>query len=242
MKNMVYLVGAGPGDAGLLTLKAAKVMKKADVVLYDRLVGKEILKKLSRRVTKVNVGKKEGSAFEKQTRICRLIKKYYEKGLTIVRLQNGDPLLFGRGGEEIEFLRREGIEYQVIPGVTSAVGVASSVGLPLTHRRISSGLVVVPGHPAEGNKIDWKEIAEFKGTIVILMGAGSIQEICRKLMAYGKEPSTPACMIRNGTLPSQRIVTGKLSKLGILAREWKIKAPAITVIGQTVALAKFYRR
>ena len=240
MKNKVYLVGAGPGNPKLLTAGALETLRKSDVVLYDRLVGKGILGALPKRTLKVYVGERHGDAARRQERIYSLIRGYHARGLTVARLQNGDPLLFGRGGEEIQFLEREGIPYEVIPGISSATGVPSSVGLPLTERTTSSAVLVVPGHSMEGNLLDWRELASFRGTLVILMGAGHIEQICRELIARGMDPNTPACMIERGTLGGQKIVSAELRQLGRTARRGHISSPAVTVIGSAVKLAAFY--
>ena len=155
MKNKVYLVGAGPGNPELLTVRALETLKRSDVILYDRLVGRGILKALPKRALKVYVGERRGESARRQERVYSLIRGYHARGLTVSRLQNGDPLVFGRGGEEIQFLKREKIPYEVVPGVSSATGVPSSVGLPLPERTTSSALLVVPGHSMEGNLLDW---------------------------------------------------------------------------------------
>lgn len=241
LKGKVYLVGSGPGDPDLLTIKATKVLKRADIILYDRLVGKQVLKHFPRKARRVYVGERHGYAAERQERIYTLIKKYTSDGLTIVRLQNGDPLLFARGGEEIQFLRREKIPYEVVPGITSAIGVPSAIGFPLTERTTSSAVLIVPGHSMDGNLLDWKELASFQGTIVILMGASHIEQICGALISNGKDPTTPACAIERGTLSKQRITTAKLEDLGRKARARHVSAPALLVIGNAVRLLESYR-
>lgn len=241
MKTAVYLVGAGPGDPKLLTVRALEALSESDVVLYDRLVGRRILKALPKRALKVYVGERHGHAKQRQERIYALIRKYHARGMTVTRLQNGDPFLFGRGGEEIRVLEREGIPYEIVPGITSAVGVPSSAGVPLTERTTSSSVLVVPGHSMGGNQVDWKGAASFRGTLIILMGAGRIGTILRELISNGMDPSTPACVIERGTLPERRIVSGKLGELGRKVAKRRISAPAVTVIGATVALAAFYR-
>lgn len=240
MKSKVYLVGAGPGDPRLLTIQALETLKKSDVVLYDRLVGRRILSVLPKKALKVYVGERHGHAAQRQERIYDLIRKYHARGLTISRLQNGDPFLFGRGGEEIQFLKKEGIPYEVVPGITSAIGVPSSAGLPLTERVTSSALLVIPGHSMEENQIDWKTVASFRGTVVILMGVGRIGEITHELISKGMDPSTPACIIERGTTPKRKIVSGRLGALGRKASARHISPPAVTVIGSTVRLAAFY--
>ncbi len=229
--NRVYLVGAGPGDPNLLTLAALKVIKKADVVLYDRLVDKRIIKLIPEKVKKIPVGKKVGEdSDEKQSEIHSLIKKYYSMGKNVVRLKGGDPFLFGRGGEEIIFMRKENIKYKVIPGISSAIGVPTAVSLPLTHRDFSSSLLILPGHLKKGTEPDWAKLANFDGTIVILMGASRIRDIADKLIKNGKDPLTPICAIMDGTTRKQRIV---ISSLGDIKN---VKAPAVIVIGKVVSI------
>jgi uroporphyrin-III C-methyltransferase len=240
-KKKVYLVGAGPGDPGLLAVKALRVLREADVVLYDRLVSKAIIREAPKKALKIHVGRGRETAEQRQGRIHRLLLKYHKRGLTVVRLKNGDPLLFGRGGEEMEFLKRHGISYDVVPGISSAIGVPSGASLPLTHRKISSSLLILPGHSMEGKAADWKSAAEFSGTLVVLMGAGNIDAICKKLIEGGKDPMTPACMIRKGSLKDEKIVYGSLEKLGLLAVKEKMRAPVVTVIGDVVRLAGFYQ-
>lgn len=237
----VYLVGAGPGDPGLLTMTALKVLRRADVVLYDRLVNRRIFELLPRGIRKVYVGAGSSDPQNRQKRIDRLMLKNHEKGLTVVRLKNGDPFLFGRGGEELQFLRKNRIPFEVVPGVTSAVGVPSRVGLPLTHRQLSSAVMVISGHPAEGSATDWSKAAKFHGTLVILMGVGAVRAVCRRLIGGGKDPSTPACMISRGTLKGERVVSGRLDELGRLVVRMKLRPPAVAVVGEVVRLADFWK-
>ena len=241
VKKKVYLVGAGPGDPGLLAVKALRVIREADVVIYDRLVNRAIIKEAQKKALTIRVGRGRETPEQRQQRIYRLMLKYHKRGLKVVRLKNGDPLLFGRGGEEIDFLKHHGVRYDVVPGISSAIGVPSGAGLPLTHRKVSSSLLILPGHSMEGETTDWKSAAEFPGTLVVLMGAGNIEAICKKLIEGGKDPRTPACMIRKGSLREERIVHGPLEKLGLLAVKEKMRAPVVTVIGDVVKLAGFYQ-
>lgn len=241
MAKKVYLVGAGPGNPGLLTVAGLEVLKKADVVLYDRLVDAGVLELLPRRARKVYVGAGKGGARARQERIYRLMKKYHDKGMSVVRLKNGDPFVFGRGGEEVEFLRRERIGFEVVPGVTSAVGVPSWVGLPLTTRGVSSGVMILSGHPAVGSSTDWSSAAKFGGTVVVLMGTEEASSICQRLIKAGKDPETPACMVSRGTLAGERIIAGRLRELGALVSNKGAPHPAIAVIGEAVKLASFWK-
>ena len=241
MTKMVFLVGAGPGDPRLLTVAALRTIRKADVVLYDRLVDPRTLGMLSRRARRVYVGAGRSDPQKRQERIYRLMRKYYDEGLSVVRLKNGDPFIFGRGGEEAEFLRKNNIRFEIVPGVTSAVGVPSSVGVPLTTREISSGVMILSGHPADGPAADWQGAAKFRGTIVVLMGVESASSICRQLIEAGKDPSTPACMISRGTMKGERVVTGRLDEIGSLVAKEKLRHPAIAVIGDVVRFAGLQR-
>ena len=236
----VYLVGAGPGDPELLTVAALRALKRADVVLYDRLVDGRVLRLLPKKARKVYVGAGHRDAQERQSRIYALMKKFNDQGKTVVRLKNGDPFVFGRGGEEVQFLRESGIRFEVVPGVTSAIGVPSRVGLPLTHRELSSAVMIISGHPADASVTDWPRADRFHGTIVILMGDGTIASACGRLMEEGMDPSTPACAISKGTMKGQRVVSGRLDQLGDLVSKTRLRHPAIAVIGDVVKLAGFW--
>ena len=241
MPKKVYLVGAGPGDPELLTLAALRALEGADVVLYDRLIDRRILKLLPKGTLKVYVGAKEGRSGERQERIYRLLREYYGKGLDVVRLKSGDPFIFGRGGEEVEFFRRNHIRFEIVPGITSAVGVPSRSGLPLTHRGMSSGVMILSGRSADGSAIDWRGAARFDGTVVILMGLESVGGICGRLIGAGKDPATPACVISRGTMRGERAVSGRLDELGALASHGNLRHPAVTVVGDVVRLADFWK-
>ena len=237
----VYLVGAGPGDPDLLTVAALRALKRADVVLYDRLVDGRVLRLIPKKARRVYVGAGHRDAQERQNRIFTLMKRFHEQGKTVVRLKNGDPFVFGRGGEEVQFLTQSGIPFEIIPGVTSAIGVPSWVGLPLTQRELSSAIMIISGHPADGSVTDWSRAAKFHGTLVILMGVGTMASACRRLMEEGMDPSTPACAISKGTMKGQRTVSGRLDQLGDLVSKTKLRHPAIAVVGDVVKLASFWR-
>lgn len=237
MSGIVYLVGAGPGDPELLTLKALKILNEGDIVFYDYLINKNILKLLPENVKKIAVGKnKKEDTDIQQHRINELLVKYAKEGKKVVRLKSGDPFLFGRGGEEIEYLKNKKIKFRLVPGITSAIGVPTNIGLPLTHRNFSSSVMIISGQLKKGNLLDWNYIANFKGTLVILMGAKNLENIISSLLAYGKDSDTPICLIRNGTLKSQIVVKGTLQNIVSIAKNHKIKAPLITVIGAVVNL------
>ncbi len=229
---VVYLVGAGPGDPDLITLKAIKALKKADVVVYDRLANEEILK-YAEDAELIYVGKKAGEHYKKQEEINQILIDQGGKNGVVVRLKGGDPFVFGRGGEEMLALLEEGIQVEFIPGVTSAIGVPTSTGLPVTHRGIATSLTVVTGHedPTKPNKqVKW----DFKAdTIVILMGVGLLEENTREIMKY-KDPKTPVCVIEKGTSPEQRIITGTLEDI----TQNDINTPALVIVGHVVDVYK----
>ena len=225
---VVYLVGAGPGDPDLITVKAVKILKDADVVIYDRLANDEILK-YAENANLIYVGKKAGEHYKTQDEINQILideAKNYEK---VVRLKGGDPFVFGRGGEEMLALLKENIPIETIPGVTSAVGVPTSVGLPVTHRGVATSVTIVTGHedPTKSEKqVKW----DFKAdTIIILMGVGRLEDNTRELMKY-RDPKTPVCVIENGTMPNERIITGTLENI---ARK-DVKSPALVIVGHVV--------
>lgn len=228
----VYLVGAGPGDPELLTLKAVNVLKKANVVIYDRLANEKILEHAS-NAKLIYVGKKAGEHYKSQEEINQILVEEAKNNDTVVRLKGGDPFVFGRGGEEMLALLEEGFKSEIIPGVTSAVGVPSTVGLPVTHRGVSTSLTIVTGHedPTKDEKqVKW----DFKAdTIIILMGVGRLKDNTREIMKY-KDPQTPVCVIENGTLPEQRIITGTLEDI----HTKDISPPAMVVIGPVVDIFK----
>jgi len=229
---VVYLVGAGPGDPDLITLKAIKALEKADVVVYDRLANEEILK-YAEDAELIYVGKKAGEHYKKQPEINEILIEQALKHGAVVRLKGGDPFVFGRGGEEMLALLEKGIDVEFIPGVTSAIGVPTSAGLPVTHRGVATSLTVVTGHedPTKNNKqVKW----DFKAdTIVILMGVGLLEENTREIMKY-KDPKTPVCVIEKGTSPDQRIITGTLEDI----TQNKINTPALVIVGHVVDIYK----
>ena len=225
---VVYLVGAGPGDPDLITLKAVKILKNADVVIYDRLANDEILK-YAENANLIYVGKKAGEHYKTQDEINQILideAKNYER---VVRLKGGDPFVFGRGGEEILALLKENIPVETVPGVTSAVGVPTSIGLPVTHRGVATSLTIVTGHedPTKSEKqVKW----DFKAdTIIILMGVGRLEDNTRELMKY-RDPKTPVCVIENGTMPNERIITGTLENI----TRKDVKSPALVIVGRVV--------
>ena len=229
---VVYLVGAGPGDPDLITLKAIKVLKKADVVIYDRLANEEILE-YAQGAKMIYVGKKAGEHYKKQPEINQILVEESLKNDVVVRLKGGDPFVFGRGGEEMFALLEKGINVEFIPGVTSAIGVPTCAGLPVTHRGVATSLTIVTGHedPTKANKqVKW----DFKAdTIVILMGVGLLEENTREIMKY-KDPKTPVCVIEKGTSPDQQIITGTLENI----TQNQINTPALVIVGHVVDIYK----
>ncbi len=237
MRGKVYLVGVGPGDPELLTIKALNIIKSVDVVMYDRLVCDEILNLIPESTMKLFSGKDHsGNSEMQQDEINHNMARFAIHGLSVARLKSGDPFLFGRGAEEIEYLKGVGIECEIIPGLTSAIGIPTSIGLPLTHRNYSSQILIISGHLKNGNSQKWENIAEFSGTIVILMGANSVGDISEKLIKYGKSPETPVCIIQNGTQKTQRIITDNLRNITAKSRSEGLQPPALIVIGEVVKL------
>lgn len=241
-KGKVYLVGAGPGDPGLLTLKGKKALEKAEVVIYDYLANKCFLNFAKEDAEKIYVGKKEGSHTLPQEEINKLLVKKAKEGKIVVRLKGGDPFLFGRGGEEAEALFKENIPFEVIPGVTSALAVPAYAGIPVTHRDYTSTLAIVTGHEAkdkEESKIDFSALSKI-GTLIFLMGVKNLPYIVEKLIKQGKDPETPVAVIQWGTLPIQKTVTGTLKNILERVKEEGITAPAIIVVGEVVKLREIF--
>jgi len=240
-KGKVSLVGAGPGDPRLLTLGAVERLEGADVVIYDRLVSRAVLDMIPRGVMKVYGGKDPGRGGEReQKRLNVLMLREAKSGKKVVRLKGGDPFLFSRGGEEAEFLRENGIEFEVVPGVTSALAVPAYAGIPLTHRGLSSSVTVVTGQEAGSKRtLDWPSIARGSDVVVVLMGAAKVRDIAARLLEAGKPARTPVAAIMWGTTRNQRTVTttlGEAAKGGGLSKE--IVAPSVIVVGKVVSLAR----
>ena len=230
---VVYLIGAGPGDADLITLKAVKALNKADVVLYDYLANEEILAHAPDSAEKIYVGKKAGQHYKTQDQINDLIIKQAKEHENVVRLKGGDPFVFGRGGEEILALMEHDIKFEVIPGVTSAIGAPTSLGLPVTHRAVATSVTIVTGHedPTKAeSQVHWDYTAD---TLIILMGIGNIKENTAQIMKY-RDKNTPVCVIESGTLPDENVIFGTLENIS----EKDIKTPAILIIGDVVSLYK----
>ncbi len=228
----VYLVGAGPGDPELLTLKAHRIISRADVILYDALVNREILNFAKEDAVKIYVGKRIGRHSLPQEEINRLLHRFALTYDTVVRLKGGDPFVFGRGGEEYLYLRERGIEVEVVPGITSAVGAPSSINVPLTHRGTSSSFAVVSGHP--GMEVDWKGLSQ-ADTLVILMGVKRRREIAKELISSGRDPDLPVVFIEKATTEDQREVFSTLGEVAHNPPE--VNPPAVMVVGRVVELS-----
>jgi len=233
----VFLVGAGPGDPDLLTIRALKLMKRADVALYDNLISPEILALLPARAERIYVGKRAGRHAMTQEAIHALMIRAARRGRRVVRLKGGDPFVFGRGGEEIDTLRANGIRFEVVPGITAALGAAAYAGIPLTHRDHAQSCVFVTGHLQDGSvDLDWPALARPRQTIVVYMGLLSLSQICRELVAHGLPRGTGAAVVQQGTTPTQRVVTGTLGTLPARVAKAKLHAPTLIIVGNVVRL------
>ncbi|NGM88689.1 uroporphyrinogen-III C-methyltransferase [Parapusillimonas sp. SGNA-6] len=235
----VVLTGAGPGDPGLLTLKALRALNEADVILYDRLVSDEVLALARRDALRVSVGKAPGEDHEAtQARIHRLMLAHARQGHRVVRLKGGDAFVFGRGGEELEFLRANDVPYEVIPGITAALACAAYAGVPLTHRDHAQSVRLVTAHCRRDTvRDDWTSLAKDRQTLAFYMGVGELDGLSEQLMCHGRSGDTPFALIENGTRKDQRVLVGPLKQLPKLARQHGIKAPAMLLVGEVAGLA-----
>jgi uroporphyrin-III C-methyltransferase len=239
MRGKVYLVGAGPGDPDLMTVRAVKIIQSADVILYDALVGEGIKKLFPPEAEIIDVGKRADNHTYSQAEMNRMLVELAYKFKTVVRVKGGDPYVFGRGGEEAETLAREGLEVEVVPGITSAIAAPASAGIPVTFRGYASSVTILTGHedPTKGaTALDFKALAVLQGTLVILMGIKRLGENVRALLDNGKSPETPVAIIERGTTPEERVTIGTLGTIVALAEERKVEAPAVIVIGEVVKL------
>ena len=235
----VYITGASSGDIGLLTIKAKEIIEKADIILYDKLVNKDILKYAKKDCELIFVGKEKGNHLVPQEKINQLLFEYSQKYKVVVRLKGGDPFVFGRGGEEAVFLKEKGIEYEIIPGISSITAVSSYAGIPLTYRGISAGFRVVTGHEMMGSsQIEWESF-NTNETLVILMGLTKLEEISKKLISIGKDKKTPVAVISNGTLKDQKVVVSTLEDIDKKTKD--LKTPAMIIIGKVVELREKIR-
>jgi uroporphyrin-III C-methyltransferase len=233
----VSLVGAGPGDAELLTLRAARLLRQADVVVYDHLVSSEVLDFIGPDARRIYVGKQRGHHSMVQEDINGLLVRLAREGHQVVRLKGGDPFVFGRGGEELQQLAAAGIAFDVVPGITAACGVASFAGIPLTHRDHAQSCLFVTGHLKDGTAdLDWPALARPRQTVVIYMGLGALAGICTQLVAHGAPASLPAAVVEQGTTANQRVVAATLADLAPRVAAAGLKSPSLIIVGEVVAL------
>jgi uroporphyrin-III C-methyltransferase / precorrin-2 dehydrogenase / sirohydrochlorin ferrochelatase len=234
----VFLVGAGPGDPDLLTFRALRLMQRADVVLYDRLIGPRILNLVRRDAERIYVGKQPDDHTVSQEDITAMLVRLAQEGKRVLRLKAGDPFTFGRGGEEIEELARHGIAFQVVPGITAATGCAAYAGIPLTHRDHAQACVFVTGHGKDGRvSLNWEALIQPRQTVAVYMGLSTLASVMAEFIAHGADPAMPVAVIDNGTRRGQRVVTGTLSDIADKAGKAELKGPAMIIIGTVVTLA-----
>jgi uroporphyrinogen III methyltransferase/synthase len=238
----VYLVGAGPGDPGLITVKGLDCVRQADVIIYDRLVDESILREAHSKAEKIYVGKAASHHTLEQETINRLLIQKAREGKVVVRLKGGDPFVLGRGGEEAEALAENDIPFEVVPGVSSAVAVPAYAGIPVTHRDVASSFTVVTGHKASQGgetRIAWDKLSTGTDTLVILMGIGNLANVVEQLIKNNKPPSTPVAVITHGTTGRQRSVTGTLQDIVAKVKSEDLKPPSVVVVGDVVLLRKY---
>ena len=229
----VYLVGAGPGDPGLITVKGLESLKKADVIVYDRLLDDRLLDSAAPSAEKIYVGKSAGEHTRPQDEINQLLVAKAKEGKTVARLKGGDPFVLGRGGEEAEVLARNGIPYEVVPGITSALAVPAYAGIPVTHRGLASSFAVITGHEDPNKKetsINWEKLSTGVDTLVFLMGVKNLPEIVSKLIEFGRPSGTPVAVIKEGTRPVQKTVVGSLEDIVTKVKDNHITPPAIVIV------------
>jgi uroporphyrin-III C-methyltransferase/precorrin-2 dehydrogenase/sirohydrochlorin ferrochelatase len=235
----VYLIGAGPGDPDLLTLRAVQLLQQADVILYDRLVSDAVLDRARRDAERIFVGKETGGDHQQtQRRIHELLVHHARLGRRVARLKGGDPFIFGRGGEEIEVLTEHGIPYVVVPGITAALGAAAAASIPLTHRRLAQSVTFAAGHALDDESLDWRSLAQPHHTVVFYMGVAQLSRIVARLLDAGASPHLPAALVERGSLAEQRVARGSIGTIVEIARERKIAPPAVLIVGEVASLAR----
>lgn len=237
ISGIVFLVGAGPGDPELLTLRAAKLLASADVVVYDNLVGVGVLDYIRPGAERIYAGKQNCRHTMRQEDINALLVRLAQQGKRVVRLKGGDPFIFGRGGEEIEVLAAEGIRYEIVPGISAANGVACYAGIPLTHRDYAQTCLFTTGHLKDGTlDLDWDALARPHQTVVIYMGLSALREICEQLIAHGQSPDMPAAVVEHGTSPDQRVACGSLRTLADVVASRGFSSPCLIIVGEVTSL------
>jgi uroporphyrinogen III methyltransferase / synthase len=237
--GIVYLVGSGPGDPSLITLRGVECLRKAEVVVYDYLANEQLLNHAPSAAERIYAGKIGGRHNQGQDQINALLVEKGRSGKVVVRLKGGDPFVFGRGGEECEALREAGIAFEIVPGVTAAIGAAAYAGIPLTHRDYTTSVTLVTGHEGKGKEestIDWNCLARGNGTVVFYMGVTTLRQNMERLVAHGRNPQTPVALVRWGTTPEQQVLTGTLADIADRAEQSGFKPPAITIVGEVVSL------
>jgi len=234
----VFLVGAGPGDPELLTLRALRLLQQADAVVYDNLISQGVLDFAPESAQRIYAGKRRNEHTMRQEQINALLVKLAREGKRVVRLKGGDPFIFGRGGEEMQELAAQGIDFEVVPGVTAACGVASFSGIPLTHRDYAQVALFVTGHLKDGScaELDWQALVRPSQTVVIYMGLNALPDICQQLIVHGAPPSRPIALVQHGTLSTQRVLTGTLQDLPAKARSSGFTSPSLIIVGDVVKL------
>lgn len=237
LEGEVYVVGAGPGDPELLTIKALQLMQQADVVVYDYLVSDEIMDLVRRDADLVCVGKRAGNHSVKQEDTNQMLVNFAKQGKKVCRIKGGDPFIYGRGGEEVQVLAQHGVKYQIVPGITAAAGCSAYSGIPLTHRDHAQAIQFVTGHcKKDGQELDWRGLAQPNQTLAVYMGVIKSPHIQAKLLEHGRAPETPIAIVENGTRQSQRVVRGTLSELAEKIEQHDIQSPALLIIGEVAAL------
>lgn len=239
MSGTVYLIGAGPGDPGLMTVRGLELLRRAEVVVFDSLVGEEVLREALSTAEMLDVGKRGGRHKAEQSEINELLLEKAMQGRMVVRLKGGDPFLFGRGGEEAEHLRGHGVEVHVVPGVSASIAVPALAGVPVTHRTLSSSVTIITGHEGEHKEeewLDWAALARGGGTLVIMMGMSNLGRNMARLMAGGVKDHVPVAIIQDGSSPSQRIVISSVGRAEEDCRREGLGAPAVIVVGKVVDL------